>query len=64
MYMLCSDGFRKMISGEEIQKRLAPSENKNSASIKKNLEYLMELNMERKEKDNITALALRVSAEE
>ena len=64
MYMLCSDGFRKMISDEEIRSRLAPSENKDSAAIKKNLEYLMNVNMERKEKDNITAVALRYSEEE
>ena len=59
LYMICSDGFRKMVSDEEIHRRLLPSENKNRDILKSNLEYLMKLNMERNEADNITALAVR-----
>lgn len=64
VYMLCSDGFRKMIDENEIMERLAPSKNSDTNKLKKNLEYLMELNMKRKENDNITAAALRYTAEE
>ena len=64
LYMLCSDGFRKMVSDEEIRKRLVPSENTSADILKKNLEYLMQLNMKRKEKDNITAVAVRYSSGE
>ena len=64
LYMICSDGFRKMVSDEEIRARLVPSENTSPGALKKNLEYLMQLNMERKEKDNITAVAIRYSSGE
>lgn len=59
VYMLCSDGFRKMISNEEIVKYLSPSINKTNEDLKSNLEYLLKLNTDRKETDNITALAVK-----
>ena len=61
MYMLCSDGFRKMVTDDEIRQRLVPSGNPDSATIKANLDYLLDLNMKRNEGDNITALAIRYS---
>ena len=61
LYMLCSDGFRKMVSEEEIRERLLPSANPDKETIQSNLEYLLELNMKRNEGDNITALAIRYS---
>lgn len=61
IYMICSDGFRKMVSSEEIHQRLLPSVNTDKNKIKENLEFLMKLNMKRKESDNITALAVRYS---
>lgn len=64
IYMICSDGFRKMVDSEEIRKRLVPSENTDSDMMNGNLEYLMQLNMERKENDNITALAVKYSSGE
>jgi serine/threonine protein phosphatase PrpC len=64
MYMICSDGFRKMVSDEEIHQRLLPSANSDRDTLKSNLEYLMKLNMERNEADNITALAVRYAAGE
>ena len=63
LYMICSDGFRKMVSDEEIKQRLLPSANNDRETLKSNLEYLMKLNMERNESDNITALAVRYAAE-
>lgn len=59
VYMLCSDGFRKMITDEEINEYLSPLANPDNDSINKNLTYLLGLNMQREEEDNITALAVR-----
>jgi len=64
IYMICSDGFRKMVNSEEIRKRLVPSANTDPDKINRNLEYLMQLNMKRKENDNITALAVKFSSGE
>ena len=63
VYMLCSDGFRKMISGEEIQKTLSPVSNPDQETLNKSLSYLLDLNMERRENDNITALAVILKGE-
>ena len=59
VYMLCSDGFRKFISENEIIEYLSPVKNIDNNSLHSNLEYLMNLNMERKESDNITAVAVK-----
>lgn len=59
VYMLCSDGFRKMITEDEIITYLSPDINADSSSLKANLEHLLRLNIQRKESDNITALALK-----
>lgn len=59
VYLLCSDGFRKMIDREEIQARLKPSANPDTETLHQNLSDLMQLNMERKETDNITAVAVK-----
>ena len=61
LYMICSDGFRKMVSSKEIHKRLLPSANTDKDKLKSNLEFLMKLNMKRRETDNISALAVRYS---
>ena len=59
-YMLCSDGFRKKISSDEIQEYLAPSNNKDEKTITYNLECLKNKVMKRGEKDNITALMVKL----
>lgn len=58
-YMLCSDGFRKMISKEEMYTRLGPSAAVDDKAIRENLSELVSLDLERNENDNITALAVR-----
>lgn len=63
IYMICSDGFRKMVSDEEIHQQLLPSENTDELKLHSSLESLMKLNMERGESDNITALAVRFPSE-
>ncbi|MCM1506012.1 MAG: hypothetical protein NC177_02600 [Ruminococcus flavefaciens] len=59
VYMICSDGFRKMITETEINTYLSPDVNLDNDSLKSNLERLLALNIQRKETDNITALALK-----
>ncbi len=63
VYMICSDGFRKMITEDELKTYLNPTINPDNNSIKSNLEYLLKLNIQRKESDNITALAVRYTKE-
>lgn len=59
VYLLCSDGFRHEITTEEIWENLQP--NKESSEImKQQLVKLIELNKSRGEKDNITALMIKV----
>lgn len=59
-YMLCSDGFRKKISAEEIGKALCPSANRDEKAMTANLEKLKNKVIERGEKDNITALMVKL----
>lgn len=59
-YMLCSDGFRKKLSSDEIHEYLSPSNNKDEKTITYNLECLKNKVMKRGEKDNITALMVKL----
>ena len=59
-YMLCSDGFRHVISAEEIQNRFAPSKNTEEARMKTNVVQLIDLNKTRNERDNITVVLIKV----
>ena len=59
-YMICSDGFRKKISKDEIKKSLCPSAAKDEKSIKENLENLKDMVIQRGERDNITALMVKL----
>lgn len=58
-YMLCCDGFRHVISPSEFFQYLNPSVSNDVGVMKKNLEYLTELNKQRNETDNITAVLIR-----
>ena len=58
-YLLCSDGFRKLISEEEIRQTLAPAGNPDADSLKRHLTQLTDLNLERQENDNITAVTVK-----
>lgn len=59
VYMLCSDGFRHIISNEEFYEKLNPMILTNEKIMKDNLEYLTELNKYRREEDNISAIAIK-----
>ena len=58
-YMLCSDGFRHVISEEEIYTYLGPSASTSVEDMKKNCDYLIDVNKQRKEEDNISVVLVR-----
>ncbi len=60
-YMLCSDGFCKKNTDDEILRALKPSDNGNSDLMYKHLTYLMNTAMQRKEDDNITAVMVIIT---
>lgn len=60
-YMLCSDGFRHVISSAEINEAFAPSNNKDESAMKANIVKLIELNKEREETDNISAILIKTA---
>lgn len=59
VYMLCSDGFRHLISKEEIYTNLNPNVMLNEDMMRNNMLGLIELNKQRQERDNITVLTIR-----
>lgn len=57
VYMLCSDGFRHRITEDEMQKYLRrPAED--SLQMKRQEEFLIELNKQRGETDNISVITI------
>ena len=58
-YMLCSDGFRHVISEEEIYTYLGPNASTSVEDMKKNCDYLIDVNKQRKEEDNISVVLVR-----
>lgn len=59
VYMLCSDGFRHVISSEEIFDRLNPNVLLDEDMMNTHSDELIELNKARKEKDNISVSLVR-----
>ena len=59
IYMICSDGFRHEISEKEILENLKPAKLKNKDKMKSAARYLIDLNMKRQEKDNISVLIIK-----
>lgn len=59
-YMLCSDGFRHVVTANEIQNFFAPSQNSNEKVMKDNIVKLIELNKERQESDNISSVLVKI----
>lgn len=58
-FMLCSDGFRHVITPQEFYEYLNPAAVLDEAQMKANLEYFVELNKYRREEDNISALMIK-----
>lgn len=59
VYMLCSDGFRHEISGEEIYAYLCPERMLNAEAMQENERALIALNKQRNERDNISVITIR-----
>ena len=59
IFLLCSDGFRHVITKEEIYENLSPYRLFNEASMQEFLVYLTDLNKYRQENDNISAALIR-----
>lgn len=62
-FMLCSDGFRHVVTPEELYERLKTENTPNAAAMKRALEEITELDKSRYEDDNITALMVRLLPE-
>ena len=58
-FLLCSDGFRHIISPEEIYNALYPPMMTDEAVIRDGLRKLTELNKARLEVDNITSVLIK-----
>lgn len=58
VYLLCTDGFRHELRGEEIFTGLNPSAFRDKAAAQSRLRRLIELNKTRGERDNITAAVI------
>lgn len=59
VYMLCSDGFRHEITSEEIWDGLHPSRMTSEQDMETCLRNLINMNMYRRETDNISAVTIR-----
>lgn len=58
-YMLCSDGFRHEITGDEIFARFQPGVLLDDATMNRHTLELIELNKQRNERDNISVVLVR-----
>jgi serine/threonine protein phosphatase PrpC len=63
VFLLCSDGFRHVVSPREIWDALNPQALHSEDQMEAQLTHLIELNKYRREEDNISALAVRLPAE-
>lgn len=59
VYMLCSDGFRHEISADEIFQGLRPSAMLSEEEMRDNCRTLINIVMERGERDNISVIVIR-----
>ena len=57
--MLCSDGFRHEITENEIYQYLNPNVMVDADGMKRNMDSLIDLNKQRQERDNISAVSIR-----
>lgn len=59
VYMLCCDGFRHVIQPYEFYQALGPAASTSEEAMKAALVNLTELNKQRREEDNISAILIR-----
>jgi serine/threonine protein phosphatase PrpC len=60
VYLLCSDGFYNLITDDEIYSNLKSKELHNEEIMKSRAKMLINLNKERMEKDNISAILVKI----
>lgn len=60
MFMMCSDGFRHVITEEEFMKIINPQSITTEKDMKDAAVYCTELNKQRKENDNISVIMIKV----
>ncbi len=60
VFMLCSDGFRHQVSEEEFFKMMAPEKLPDEKAMKDATIYFTELNKQRKERDNISVILIKM----
>ncbi len=60
VYMLCTDGFRHEITPEEIHFYLKPENMTEEMQMRRNIRTLIDLDMQRQERDNISVVAVKV----
>lgn len=60
VFVLCSDGFRHVISTGEIHAAMRPCVQNGEQDMERHLRSLIDLDMQRGENDNITAVAVLV----
>lgn len=61
VYMICSDGFRHLITEDEFVKLMSPDKLRTEKDMQDAAVYCTELNKSRQEKDNISVLLLKTS---
>jgi serine/threonine protein phosphatase PrpC len=59
-YLLCSDGFRRLITPQEIRDCLDLQRIRTEGDLQASIVYLAELNKRRFERDNISVIAVKV----
>lgn len=59
VYMLCSDGFRHEITPDEIFEKLQPGVLFDEYAMQNNAQFLIDLNKQRQERDNISVALVR-----
>lgn len=62
-FLLCSDGFRHVVSSEEIYEKLGPAAVRSEREMEENLKYMVELDKYRREEDNISGVLVRTVQE-
>ena len=59
VYLICSDGFRHIITEEEMREYFDPEKCNTEGILRQSAQALTELNMQRKETDNISVVVVR-----
>lgn len=63
LFILCSDGFRHKITNKEIEKAIKEDKPKTKTQLRDFIGYLIDECKKRRETDNISAIAVRISNE-